>query len=237
MASPSSETLAKIPLLQALEPELLAQLAAAMQLKELAKQDFLMHKGERGDELVFLLEGRLLAVDITPEGKQTGLNFLTPGDFLGELAIIDDLPRSATVVAIAPSMVALLPKAHAKKMIFENPVIAERMLRHISLKLRATTDFRALLGIPNAFQRVLSLMEMLAKLPNKTISAEGGINMSTPPMAMMGPMASEGWYFFSNMMGVMERPNMAVVAMVEPEMAEKAVPATTETTGSRAGTR
>ena len=81
------------------------------------------------------------------------------------------------------------------------------------------------------------VMEMLAKLPNKTISAEGGINMSTPPMAMMGPMANEGWYFFSNMMGVMERPNMAVVAMVEPEMAEKAVPATTETTGSRAGTR
>lgn len=177
MASPTSELLAKIPLLHSLAPELLAELSSVMQLKELAKQDYLMHKGERGDELVFLLQGRLLAVDVTPEGKQTGLNFLTPGDFLGELAIIDDLPRSATVVAIAPSLVALLPKAHAKKMIFENPVIAERMLRHISLKLRATTDYRALLGIPNAFQRVLSLMEMLAKPdPGKLMTIE---NMPT----------------------------------------------------------
>lgn len=177
MTNPSAELLAKIPLLHALDPELLQQLSAVMQIKQLAKRDYLMHKGDKGDDLVFLLQGRLLVLDVSAEGRQTGLNFLTPGDFLGELAIIDDLPRSATVLTIAPSLVTLLPKVHAKKLIFSHPVVAERMLRHISLRLRAATDYRALLGIHNAQQRVLSLMEMLAKPdPGRLLTIE---NMPT----------------------------------------------------------
>lgn len=173
MTNPSVEVLAKIPLLHALEPELLAQLSSVIQLKEVSKQDCLLHKGDQGNGLIFLLRGRLLVVDVTPEGKQIGLNFLVPGDFLGELAIIDGLPRSASVVAVTPSQVAILPKTHAKRLIFENPIIAERMMRHIALRLRASTDYRALLGIPNAFQRVLSLVELLAKPdPGKLITIE-----------------------------------------------------------------
>ena len=37
------------------------------------------------------------------------------------------------------------------------------------------------------------LMEIPARLPSRTVSADGGMSMSTPPMAMMGPMASRGW--------------------------------------------
>jgi hypothetical protein len=36
-------------------------------------------------------------------------------------------------------------------------------------------------------------IEMLARLPSSTVSADGGMSMSTPPMAMIGPMASRGW--------------------------------------------
>jgi hypothetical protein len=81
------------------------------------------------------------------------------------------------------------------------------------------------------------VIDMLERLPNSTIRAEGGISMSTPPIAITGPMANVGWYFFSSITGVIDRPSIAVVAIVEPEIAENAVPATTETTESRAGTR
>lgn len=173
MTNPSVEVLAKIPLLHALKPELLAQLSSVIQLREVVKQDCLLHKGDQGNGLIFLLHGRLLVVDVTPEGKQIGLNFLVSGDFLGELAIIDNLPRSATVVAVTTSQVAILPKAHAKRLIFENPIVAERMMQHVALRLRASTDYRTLLGIPNAFQRVLSLMQMLAKPdPGKLMTIE-----------------------------------------------------------------
>lgn len=155
--------LSKIPLLSGLPPKKLESLATAIRISNVAKRDFVIHKGSQGEELYFLLQGRLLVVDIAPDGKETGLNFLMPGDFFGEVAVIDNLPRSASVVAVSASQVAILPKAMASELIYHTPLVAERMLKHIAGKLRASTDFRALLGISNAFQRVYALMRLLAK--------------------------------------------------------------------------
>ncbi len=175
--SQSSEQLNKIPLFEGVDESLLEQIASVMQFKEYGKKDYVMHKGERGEHLLFLFEGRLLVLDENEEGRQTGLNFIEPGDFLGELSIIDELPRSASVMAIAQSKVALLAKNHARKLVFNHPLIAERMLKHLSFKVRATTDYRALLGIPNAFQRIFSLINLLGKPnPGKMITIE---NMPT----------------------------------------------------------
>lgn len=169
--------LGRIPLLAGLPEQILAQLSAELRLVTFAKRQFVMHKGARDTDLLFLLEGRLLVVDISPEGRQTGLNFISPGDFFGELASIDGLPRSATIVAAAPSVVGVLPKHAAQKLIFGIPTVAERMLQHVSLKLRASTEYRVLLGIPNAFCRVYSLLRMLARPdPGKLITIE---NMPT----------------------------------------------------------
>ncbi|NBV75094.1 MAG: Crp/Fnr family transcriptional regulator [Methylococcaceae bacterium] len=172
----SAELLNKIPLLHGVESDLLQQLAQAMRVKKVGKKEFVIHKGEEGNELLFLIDGRLLVVNVSPDGRQTGLNFLTPGDFFGEQAVIDDLPRSASVMAVSNSILAGLPKTAAREFIFHNPVIAERMLRHISLKLRAATDFRALIAIPNAYERVLKLTEMLAKPAGQLLTIE---NMPT----------------------------------------------------------
>src|SRR4051812_8536450 len=79
-------------------------------------------------------------------------------------------------------------------------------------------------------------IEMPERLPRSTVSAEGGISISTAPMAMIGPVAITGLYPRESMTGSINEPSMAVVAMVEPEMAEKIVPATTATTASRPGT-
>jgi len=172
----SAELLNKIPLLHGVESVLLQQLAQAMRVKKVGKKEFVIHKGEAGNELLFLIDGRLLVVNVSPDGRQTGLNFLTPGDFFGEQAVIDNLPRSASVMAVSNSILAGLPKTAAREFIFHNPVIAERMLRHISLKLRAATDFRALIAIPNAYERVLKLTEMLAKPAGQLLTIE---NMPT----------------------------------------------------------
>src|SRR2546425_9285120 len=79
-------------------------------------------------------------------------------------------------------------------------------------------------------------MEMPERLPSSTVSAEGGISMSTAPIAMSGPVAIVGWYPRASITGSIRLPSIAVVAMVEPEIAENTVPATTATTASRPGT-
>jgi CRP-like cAMP-binding protein len=169
--------LEKIPLLNGVGDEALTALARVMHPVEVGKRGFVVHKGESGDALFFLLTGRLLVVDIADDGRQVGLNFLLPGDFFGEIALVDGLPRSASVQAVVTSEVAALPKQQARELIFRNPLVAERMLRHLALSVRAATDFRTLLGVPNAIQRVIMLVQMIARPdPGRLVTIE---NMPT----------------------------------------------------------
>jgi CRP-like cAMP-binding protein len=163
VAKLSFATLQKIPLLEGLDSVACELLISKMRLQTFSKSEYVVHKGSRGEDLFFLIDGRLLVVDVTADGRQTGLNFLTPGDFFGELALIDELPRSASIMAVAQSVVAVLPNAYSRQLIYETPLVAERMLRHIALRLRSSTDFRAILSIPHIFQRVCALIHLLAK--------------------------------------------------------------------------
>src|SRR5690554_226757 len=79
-------------------------------------------------------------------------------------------------------------------------------------------------------------MEMPARLPNMTASAEGGISMAMPPTAMMGPIAIFGWYPRRSISGSSVPPIMAVFAMVEPERVANTVPPITDTMDKRPGT-
>lgn len=147
-----------IPILQGLSPETMAQVERALIARRFAKGDYVVHKGGPGDALMFLLAGRLQVVNMTIDGKEIGLSFIKPGDYFGELSIIDDQPRSASVIATEPSLVALLPRTQAQALIYKNPPVAEKILRRMAAGLRNASNYRAILGIPNAFQRVYTLL-------------------------------------------------------------------------------
>ena len=154
----------KIPLLADVDAETLAQVAAVMQIRTVERGQHVLHKGSVGDYLLFVLAGRLQAVDPTEDGREVGLNFLAPGDYFGELSIIDGLPRSASVVASENSMIALLPRAQALNLIYHTPVVVERLLKRMATSLRTATNYQVILGIPNAFQRVFALLNQFAEI-------------------------------------------------------------------------
>ena len=154
----------KIPLLAGVDAQTLAQVAAVMQIRTVERGHYVLHKGSVGDYLLFVLTGRLQAVDPTEDGREVGLNFLAPGDYFGELSIIDGLPRSASVVASENSMIALLPRAQALNLIYHTPVVVERLLKRMATSLRTATNYQVILGIPNAFQRVFALLNQFAEI-------------------------------------------------------------------------
>jgi len=158
-----------IPMLRGLDPETMSFVARSLTVKRVGKGVHVLHKGGPGDHLLFLLAGRLQVVDITMEGKEIGLSFIEPGDYFGELSIIDDLPRSASIVACEVSLIALLPRPQAQALIYKNPLVAERVLKRMTASLRASSNYRAILGLPNAFQRVYALLQQF------TITAPGGL--------------------------------------------------------------
>lgn len=156
--------LQNIPLLSGLDPALLRQIGMAMHFRKVGKGGYVLHKGSVGDHLLFLLAGRLRVVDLTEDGRELGLSLLSPGDYFGELSIIDSLPRSASVVAMENSLIALLPAAQAIQLIYAHPLIAERVMKRLALTIRRAASHRSILGLQNAHQRVFALLAQLMKI-------------------------------------------------------------------------
>ena len=156
--------LQNIPLLKGVEQAVLERVAPAFLVRNFARGGFVLHKGGNGEHLLFLLSGRLQAVDVSEEGREIGLSIIMPGDYFGELAIIDGLPRSASVIASEASLVALLPRIQALELIYNTPLVSERMLTRMASKIRDQSNYRAILGIPNAFQRVFALLNQFSKV-------------------------------------------------------------------------
>ena len=161
--------LQNIPLLAGVDAKVLGEMVVSLQFRTLERGSYAVQKGDVGEHLLFVLTGRLQAVDLTEDGREIGLSFLIPGDYFGELSIIDGLPRSASVVASEKSLIALLPRAQALFLLHHNPLVAERLIKRMASSIRHAANYRTILSIPSAFQRVFALLNQFAK------TAPGGL--------------------------------------------------------------
>jgi CRP/FNR family cyclic AMP-dependent transcriptional regulator len=157
--------LRKIPLLADLTPEEIAQIKQELRFRHYNKREVVLHKGGSGDALLFLLSGQLQVIDITEDGRAIGLRMLAPGDFFGEIALINDSTRSASVVATSDVLVAFLPAATALHLFSHSPSVARQMLKHLAQKIQRDSEFRALLSINNTARRIYTYLSLLQKKP------------------------------------------------------------------------
>lgn len=178
--------LQNIPLLSGLDSSILSQVGMSMLFRKVEKGCHILHKGGSGDHLLFLLAGRLRVVDLTEDGREIGLSVLLPGDYFGELSVIDEQPRSASVVATEPSLIALLPATQAANLIFSHPQVAKRVMQRLTQKIRSDSNHRAILGIPSARRRVYALLEQFMTV------APGGLTVieNIPPQQEIAIMAN-----------------------------------------------
>ncbi|MTV40541.1 Crp/Fnr family transcriptional regulator [Duganella radicis] len=153
--------LRKIPLLADLSDEEILRLQADIRIRQYNKRDVVLQKGAAGDSLLFLLSGQLQVIDVTEDGRAIGLRMLAPGDFFGEIAVINGSMRSASVVALTPVLVALLPRATALHLFSHSPSVANQMLRFLAEKVQRDSEFRALLSIHNTAKRIYTFLELL----------------------------------------------------------------------------
>lgn len=153
--------LRKIPLLANLSEEEMLRVRADLRIRQYAKRDIVLQKGANGDSLLFLLSGQLQVIDITEDGRAIGLRMLAPGNFFGEIAVINGTMRSASVVAMSQVLVALLPRATALHLFSHSPSVANQMLRFLAEKVQRDSEFRALLSIHNTSKRIYTFLELL----------------------------------------------------------------------------
>ena len=161
----STLILARFPLLSPLPPETLQRLSERMTLQTCDKRATLVDRRAPVATLGFLVDGRLQGVDFTMDGRKVGLYFVEPGDYYGELSVVDQRPPPEFVVAAVKSTVALLDAAQARQLIAENAQLAQALLARLAQRLREATAQRTLLSLPSPIQRLCVLLLQLPREP------------------------------------------------------------------------
>jgi CRP-like cAMP-binding protein len=102
--------LSRVPLFQSLKRRQLEMLAARLTERSYQKEDFIVTQGKGGEGFFVISSGSAEAIRVRADGTKVVLNPLNEGDFFGELALLSDSTRTASVVATAPTVCYILTR-------------------------------------------------------------------------------------------------------------------------------
>lgn len=162
--------------------EVIEDTSQHVRYRRYGKREFVVGKDDVGSSLLMLMSGRLQVVTLSEDGREVGLDFLEPGDYFGELSIIDGGPRSALVIAECESVVGFLPKPQAQALFYRNPTVVEALLERLCRTIRQASNYRSMLGLSSAYARVYSVLvasmkksagdsDIIENLPNQQAMA------------------------------------------------------------------
>lgn len=155
--------LVQIPLFADLLPAELESLSGCLRRRSYAKGRAIFLQGDPGTSLYVIEAGRVKIVLPSPEGKEFVLNLLGPGDFFGELALLDAKPRSADAVAQESCRLLLLQRDDFLQFLEAHPRASVTLLAVLSRWLRRNAQIvqdAAFLDVPTRLARaILELTE------------------------------------------------------------------------------
>ena len=138
MSSPH-ELLAAVPLFSDLDADTLDEIAASTHLKKFPVGENIFEIGEPGRSLFIVTEG---TVEIRSPNRESHFELATfgPGDFFGEMALLNDAPRSATVSTLSPVEALVLDKVDFRRILGEKPYVALKILEKMSVRIRTADE-------------------------------------------------------------------------------------------------
>jgi voltage-gated potassium channel len=113
--------LSRVPIFSKLDAESISRISAMMRTREVPPKIVLTHAGDRSDSMVFILSGQV-ALDL-PSGRVT----LADGDFFGEIGLLRDTVRSATVTTLKPCRLMMLEVADFHRLIEQSPELKREL--------------------------------------------------------------------------------------------------------------
>ncbi len=168
---PADTTLLSVPLFSQLSEDEIVNLTKVTREKTYPKNSVIVFEDDPGDSLYVVKSGQVKVVLIGEDGREVILSVMGEGDFFGEMALIDDQPRSAHVIAMEDSRLIVLYRQDFLRCLEETPRIALGMLKALSRRLRSADDKiggLVLLDVPGRVARLL--LELADEGDGKTIS-------------------------------------------------------------------
>jgi CRP-like cAMP-binding protein len=119
--------------------EQLRTVAAHLVERDVLPGEVIFREGDRSYELYLIVAGKVEIVQQRAGGPRM-LVTLTAGDFFGDIALVGDRPRSASAVAVAPTVLLTLSPAHFRQIVLEDPAMSFEIFRALSARIRRADE-------------------------------------------------------------------------------------------------
>lgn len=156
------KNLQSIPLFSGLSDQDTTALFSHAVTRTYKKNTIIIHEGDYSDSLYIILAGKVRVFLSDEEGKEVDLNLLEEGEYFGELAALDNFPRSASVVTLKESRFLIVSKKEFEICLTTNPQIAVRIIDELTTRFRSMTENVKSLALMDVYGRVARTLINLA---------------------------------------------------------------------------
>jgi CRP/FNR family transcriptional regulator/CRP/FNR family cyclic AMP-dependent transcriptional regulator len=163
------ELLRTVPIFADLAEEEIDALARVTSRRKCPKDTVVFFENDEGDSLFMILEGRIKVTILGDDGREIILSVLAPGDFFGEMALLDNEPRSATAIAMEDTELVSLHRADFQNVVVENTRITLALVRALSARLRKANHQISTLALLDVYGRVARLILDMARDEGKRL--------------------------------------------------------------------
>jgi CRP-like cAMP-binding protein len=174
----AEDILAKTAYFADLERSQLSAIARAVVERSYQRGDFVFHEGDACEGLYVVKSGRARVYKTSSEGREQVLLIAGPGETFNEVAVFDDGPNPASVEALEPAVLLLIPKARLLSIIEAEPEVGRAFMRVFASHLRRLAGLVEDLSFKTVTGRVARIL--LDQIP----SAGGGRVEESPPQRL-----------------------------------------------------
>lgn len=162
------ELFRQVDLFKHLTDEQLALLASQSREHRFGKNVLLMHEGERGDTMYVITHGEVRVFVSDENGRELVLHQLGPGAVIGDIALLDGEPRSASVMAIDDTKALAIGRQGLLDCLGSSPEFAFNIIRSLTQRLRQATEGSRSLALDNVYRRLADKLRELGGVDEET---------------------------------------------------------------------
>lgn len=153
--------LRKVSLFSDLSEAELQSISSVTAVRTYPKNTIIISEGDNSDSLYAILSGKVKVYLSDDEGREIIINIQGTGEYFGELALLDDAPRSASVMTLEETRLAVISKSAFEECLTKHPELGLRIIRELSARLRHLTQNVKSLALMDVYGRVArTLLDM-----------------------------------------------------------------------------
>lgn len=173
MKPPSLEDLRRMTYFAELPDAEAGHFAAQLSVRSYQPRDLVVVQGAPTSGFYFVRQGRARLFRTGIDGREQTLRLLASGDTFGEVPAVDGGPVPATIEALDPTEIVLIPADAFRELMFRHPEVAHALLRHFARRMRAFTEMVEAISLQTVQARLARYLYQLARVEGEPV--EGGI--------------------------------------------------------------